>query len=478
MDYAAIETLRDTHPAWRMLRADQAPLLLSFLGRFFVDESRGASPAGQIIDALDDELYVLNSGSPDAPPYPRPAADYLADWAAPEYGYLRRFYPLGSDEIHYDATPALEKAYAWVQSLQSREFVDTESRLQTAIDLLRQIDQGTESDPERRLRELERRKQEIENEIEALRNDPESGLLDRTAVRDRYQQFAATARELLSDFREVEENFRELDRSARERIATWDGSKGELLGELLGGRSRIDSSDQGRSFQAFYDLLLSSSSQEELSNLLERIAAIEELGVDGRMRHVHHSWAEAAERTQETVRRISGQLRRFTDDKIVLENRRVLDLVREIEATALRLRDAGVPSGLGLEFEETGVEINLATERPLHSVRPAAQVDSLLPPAEEEDVDTSLLAEQVIVDPARLAEHLRALIPARGTALLEDIVEMYPVENGVAELITYLALDDDDIEVVTDPEGETVIEYYESERPMRARMPRVEVRRT
>ena len=478
MDYAAIETLRDKHPAWRLLRADQAPLLLSFLGRFFVDESRGASPAGQIIDALDDELYVLNSGSPDAPPYPRPAADYLADWAAPEYGYLRRFYPLGSDEIHYDATPALEKAYAWVQSLQSREFVDTESRLQTAIDLLRQIDQGTESDPERRLRELERRKQEIENEIEALRNDPESGLLDRTAVRDRYQQFAATARELLSDFREVEENFRELDRSARERIATWDGSKGELLGELLGGRSRIDSSDQGRSFQAFYDLLLSSSSQEELSNLQERIAAIEELGVDGRMRHVHHSWAEAAERTQETVRRISGQLRRFTDDKIVLENRRVLDLVREIEATALRLRDAGAPPGLGLEFEETGVEINLATERPLHSVRPAAQVDSLLPPAEEEDVDTSLLAEQVIVDPARLAEHLRALIPARGTALLEDIVEMYPVENGVAELITYLALDDDDIEVVTDPEGETVIEYYESERPMRARMPRVEVRRT
>lgn len=83
----------------------------------------------------------------------------------------------------------------------------------------------------------------------------------------------------------------------------------------------------------------------------------------------------------------------------------------------------------------------------------------------------------MIVDPARLAEHLRALIPARGTALLEDIVQMYPVEHGVAELITYLALDDDDIEVVTDPSAETVIEYYESERSMRARMPRVEVRR-
>ena len=477
MDHAAIETLRDRHPAWRMLRADQAPLLLSFLGTFFVDSGRGATPEGEIVDALDDALYGLNAGAPDAPPYPREATEYLADWAATEYGYLRRFYPLGSDELHYDATPALERAYSWVQSLQTRSFVDTESRLQTAIDLLRQLDQGTESDPERRLRELERRKQEIEREIEQIRADPGFGLLDRAAVRDRYQQFTTTARDLLSDFREVEENFRELDRSARERIATWDGSKGELLGELLGGRNRIDNSDQGRSFQAFYDLLLSSSSQEELTDLLERAASIDGLEVDARMRHVHHAWAEAAERTQETVRRISGQLRRFTDDKMVLENRRVLDLVREIEATALRLRDAGTPLDVGLELEETGVEVALSTERPLHSVRPAADVDSLLPPAEPEDVDTSLLAEQVIVDPARLADHVRSLIPARGTARLEDIVEMYPVEHGVAELITYLALDYDDLEVVTDEHAETVIAYHEADRPMRARMPRVEVRR-
>ena len=477
MDHADIHALRDRHPAWRMLCADHAPLLLSFLGRFFVDEGRGASAEGQIVDALDDLLYALNSESPEDPPYPRRAAEYLADWAAPERGYLRRFYPLGTDELHYDATPALEKAYSWVQSLQARAFVGTESRLQTAIELLRQIDQGTEVDPEVRLRDLERRKLEIEREIEQIHADPEAGLLDITAVRDRYQQFASTARELLADFREVEENFRALDRSARERIATWDGSKGELLGELVSGRSRIDSSDQGRSFQAFYDHLLSSSSQEELSTLLERLTTIEELGADRRMRHVHHGWAEAAERTQLTVRQISEQLRRFTDDQIWLENRRVLDLVREIEGTALRLRDERTTPQGGLDLEETGAEMVLPTERPLHSVRPASEVDSLLPPAEQEDVDTSVLAEQVIVDPAHLVDHLRSLIPARGTALLEDIVDMYPVEHGAAELVGYLALDYDDIEVATDEEAETVIEYEEAGRAMRARMPRVEVRR-
>jgi len=145
--------------------------------------------------------------------------------------------------------------------------------------LLRQIAQGTESDPAKRLDQLERRKQDIAQ----LREDPQAGLLDRTAVRERYQQFAATARDLLADFRQVEENFRALDRSARERIATWQGSKGELLAELVHGRSMIDSSDQGRSFQAFYDLLLSTSGQEELSMLLERLTGIVELGADRRL---------------------------------------------------------------------------------------------------------------------------------------------------------------------------------------------------
>jgi hypothetical protein len=40
---------------------------------------------------------------------------------------------------------------------------------------------------------------------------------------------ADTARGLLSDFRQLEHSFHELDRELRERVATWEGSKGELL---------------------------------------------------------------------------------------------------------------------------------------------------------------------------------------------------------------------------------------------------------
>ena len=166
-----------------------------------------------------------------------------------------------------------------------------------------------------------------------------------------------------------------------------DSGRARLLAELVHGRSMIDSSDQGRSFQAFYDLLLSTSGQEELSMLLERLTGIDELGADRRLRTVHHGWAGAAERTQQTVHNISEQLRRFTDDQVWLENRRVLDLVRQIETSALQVREGELPD-LGLELEETSIDVALPTDRPLFTARPATEVKSLLDPVDSDGFDS------------------------------------------------------------------------------------------
>src|SRR5690554_3281793 len=117
MDYMAIEILRERHPAWRLLRADNASLVLAFLGRWFVEDNRGATPATELIVALDDELHARNADRPDDPPFPKRPRAYLEDWAAPERGWLRSYYPAASDEVHYEVTSAFEKAYAWVAAL-------------------------------------------------------------------------------------------------------------------------------------------------------------------------------------------------------------------------------------------------------------------------------------------------------------------------------------------------------------------------
>lgn len=44
MDLDELGRLWERHPAWRVLRAHDAPLILSFLGRRFIDDNRGAVP--------------------------------------------------------------------------------------------------------------------------------------------------------------------------------------------------------------------------------------------------------------------------------------------------------------------------------------------------------------------------------------------------------------------------------------------------
>jgi Protein of unknown function (DUF3375) len=90
-----IAWLRDNSPAWRLLRADNAPLVLSFLHRVFVADNVRSISATELASRLDDELYALNQqdGGRAAPRFPKPAKAYLDDWAAPGAGWLRKYYP-------------------------------------------------------------------------------------------------------------------------------------------------------------------------------------------------------------------------------------------------------------------------------------------------------------------------------------------------------------------------------------------------
>ncbi|MFL6662994.1 MAG: DUF3375 domain-containing protein, partial [Rhizobacter sp.] len=269
LDQATLDAMRRQHPAWRLLAADSAPLVASFLHRVFVVPNVRTMAQADLAEALEDTLFAVREQL-GAEAYPKSALDYLNDWAGNDKGWLRKFYPTGSDEPHFDLTPATEKAIAWLAGLAERAFVGTESRLLTLFELLRQMSQGVEADPAARLRDLQRRREDIDAEIARVEQG-DLALMSDTGVKERFQQFAALARELLADFREVEHNFRGLDRRVRERIALWDGSKGELLQDILGERDLIADSDQGRSFRAFWDFLMSQARQEELTQLLERV---------------------------------------------------------------------------------------------------------------------------------------------------------------------------------------------------------------
>jgi flagellar motility protein MotE (MotC chaperone) len=473
LSFDEISWLQHNSPAWRLLCADNAPLVLSFLHQVFVTGNTRSISATELAGRLDDALYALNERS-GGRTFPKPAKAYLDDWAAPEAGWLRKYYPEESDEPHFDATPAVEKALQWVRSLQAREFVGTESRLNTVFLLLRQIVFGTETDPQTRLDELRRRRQQLDDEI-ARAEAGELDLLDPSAVRDRYQQFASTARELLADFREVEENFRKLDRRLREKIAGWRGGKGELLDDVLGSRETIAGSDQGKSFQAFYDFLLSQARQEELAGLLDRVHQLGTIAErDPRLAHIHYDWLDAAERTQATVRQLSEQLRRFLDDQVWFENRRVIDILRDIESRALRLRDQR-QIAVTTELDGTAPVIGLPMERPLYTPVRKPRIDSDgIRPADEDGQDPAALFEQVYVDPEPLRGGVRRALQRAPRIGLTDLIAEQPLERGLAELVTYLSLTDEAFTILFDESRREQVSWQEPDGWSRtAALPRV-----
>lgn len=474
MDYQTLDNLRRHHPAWRLLMADHAALVVSFLFACFVAPNLRSLPRQTLAVRLDDHLHHLRNilGS-DA--FPRSPHDYLDDWASDERGWLRKYYPPNEDEPHYDLTPATEKAIDWLSSFDQGQFVGTESKLMTVFEILRQIARGTETDPQARIADLERRKAELDAEIAEIRAGT-IVLMDTTRVKDRFLQMSSTAKALLSDFREVEQNFRDLDRAVRERIATWEGGKGALLEEVFGERDSIADSDQGRSFRAFWNLLMSPTRQEELTELLNgvfELEAVRSMNPDPRLLRVHYDWLEAGESTQRTVARLSGQLRRYLDDQAWLENKRIMQLIRNIEQQALEIRDQA-PAETCMSLDEPAPQITLGLERPLFQppLKPVISDQILL--EGEENVPVDALFSQVYVDRTQLKSLVRRTLQTRQQISLAELVATHPLQQGLAELVTYLSIASDDRRAVIDEQVRDILTWEEpTGRWRRANIPQV-----
>jgi hypothetical protein len=457
MDHDTLDRLRRTHPAWRLLAADHAPLIVSFLYHAFIRPNVRTFAQAELVARLDDFLYHLRQDDPGA--FPRAAVQYLDEWAADERGWLRKYYSAGSDEPSYDVSAATEKAIEWIEGLGQRQFVGAESRLLTVFELLRQMAEGTELDPAVRLAELERRRADLDAEIGRIR-EGRLDLMDATQVRDRFLQMAATARGLLADFREVDQNFRDLDRSLRERIAGWEMGKGALLTQMFGERDAIADSDQGKSFRAFWDFLMTPTRQEELSALLDavfQLAPVRELEPDRRLLRIHYDWLEAGEVTQRAVARLSEQLRRYLDDKSRLEDRRIMTLIREVETRALAVRDT-LPAGPFMELDDDAPDVALSLDRMLYSPPFKPVVADFILTEGDADVPADALFEQVYVDKARLTSHIHRVLQTRKQVSLADLVAMQPLEVGLAEVIAYMSLAaEDGAAVIDDRESQTLV---------------------
>lgn len=271
LDYQWAKNLYERHPvlvAFRK-RVDGFSVMVSCLHETFEQRRQSRYVEPDLINRITDFLLAIDQLDNNA----RTPREYVDEWT--KDGMLRRFYDdLLHDEPFYELTPDAVLLLRWLQDIDQNEFEGTESRLRVLFDLLEQLAYRSSSDKVSRIEQLRREIREREAEIERI----ERGELDvwnDTRIRENFQLVQETSRRLLADFRQVEYNFRVIDRDLRDEILTTPLSKGRLLDNLFSTiDERIWEHDQGKSFRAFWELLMNQARQDEFDTLLSEVVQL------------------------------------------------------------------------------------------------------------------------------------------------------------------------------------------------------------
>ena len=441
MEYAQLVQLRDQHPAWRLLAAEQCSFVAAFLYSEFIVRDERSVAEDQLLEDLENFILAQKSSGALTEAV-RPAREYLAAWCDAQHSWLRRFYQ--KDEPCYDLTAAAQKAIEWLYSLKKQTFVGTESRIRNVVNLLTDLDNNTNLDRDTRIRKLKEQREQLDKEILRLEDGGEIAPPEEIHVREDFRHAATIARAILGDFREVEENFRDLERQLMEHIITWKKGKGELLEKFFQDRDFIVHSDQGRSFSAFWEYITSEENRLQLEAILSRLMknkVIREENKDLDISHIRRQWAQAAAQVQKTVISLSRQIRQYVDEDYLNQERYIYGLIKSIEDKAIQVKD-NMPKGGFMDMDQMAPTLDILMDRPLFNPPRKPVIENTDIKKGDHQPSVEVMFKQVYVDRHKLQDRIGSVMEQSGKKeiALEELLEKFPLEKGLTELLTYMVL--------------------------------------
>jgi hypothetical protein len=458
-------------PSVKLLKAEHAALIIGFLYNQFKVAQRVTIPLAELVEQLDGYLESLNEHEPGR--YARTAQAYINEWADPQHQFLRIAVSSASSVPMVELTADTERAIGWLEDMQMRRTIGTESRFLLIVQMLRDIVQNSTDDPEERLKQLELQRDDLDRQINQLYETAQvDTLYTPTQLRERFFEASSMARQLLRDFRLVEERFRDMARDLQQAQLQPGISKGMLVEQVLDADAQLKESDQGRSFYSFWEFLISPAQNEELKSLLAQVVALPELysalGEDYLLPRLPGYLVEAGEKIVYSNTRLAEQLRRLLDEQTQAENRRAQELIQEITRMAYSLKQQ-IPEHIALLELEGASEVQMVMERPFWEPSAIPTFDQQPDMISEEDladVDLTGLYDQFSIDEEELASHIETLLEQQPQIRLSEVLEYYPAEKGLAEILAYCVIAARDPRHSIDPDTSEDILLSSPNRPL------------
>lgn len=435
MNYEKALSFYKNDKTLQLFRAEHFPLLVSFFHLVFKQQDKISYLQTELQGILGDYIFSLQrQGISD---YTKSPVDYLQKWA--EQGYLRRYYE-SADEPVYELSPATENALKWLEDLNKQQFVGTHSRLIQFFHLLQQIVNAT-SGPHERIQQLQEERNKIDKEIEQIRKGnfakPSS-----TQIKENYFLAEDTAKRLLSDFRQVEENFRELDTQTRQTIIKSTLAKADLLENVFQQQDFLWNTDQGKSFKAFWEFLMSEQMQEELEVLLEKInniPAISEIKKERTVDRIKTNLVDAGDKVNRSNDGLIEQLRKFVEQKNLSESRHILHSIEQIESLLLEHKEVIDQQKIWMEIDGL-YKPSFTMDRPLFNTPVAVTFQDTTISDGLATAETDILFEQFYVDIDQLRNNVKHLLRNHSQIALSDLLNHYKPTKGVAEILGYMQI--------------------------------------
>ncbi|MFK7932762.1 MAG: DUF3375 domain-containing protein [Saprospiraceae bacterium] len=448
MQHQEIRRLISFSPTVKLLRARSAPLVISFLHQEFKAQNRIVVPAyetinhlADYIEALDDRDVIDIEGSDSL----QLARNYITQWCSEENRYLRR-YPDDTGEPVLELTTHTEKAFQWMETLQAREFVGTESRFLSIYRQLKDLIDNTSADPKRKIKELEKQRKAINAEIKAIKKAGVVSTYNDTQIKERFYNVTKTARELIADFKEVEQNFKDISLNIYRQQTKADVHRGQILGYALDASEELKQSDQGRSFYAFWQFLIADNKQDELMEMIRyTYDLLKERDIDladNFLRKIKIFLHNAGQKVINSNHLLADKLSRILSESNFAERRVARDVIDDIKNLAVQ--KVGKFSGKrAFIYIDDLPNIDLSLDRPLGEPKQVANFTNQPTEIGSTQLDNANLApmfDGFEMDRQLLEENIASLLKKSAQISLAEVVKIHPIQNGLEEIITYFSI--------------------------------------
>jgi len=441
--------LFSSSPAIQLIRLRNAHWVIPFLYDVFKsDNTRFSIPESQLLQWLTETLMNQENGQEDleeaqillGETEEIKSRKYLLNWVQ-----RRILQDLTDDQGNtmYQLSAYTEKVFQWVQSLQISRHVGTESRFKLVFNSLRDILDNTEDDKNKRLETLKNKKAEIDKEIKALELGINPDRYNNAQVEERLELFTRNCYELIGDFREVEDNFKQIHRSIVEQHTKADLNKGMILGFAFEAYDSLRGSNQGKSFYAFWDFLISRAGQEEWRELTVRLLElIKDRKIESDQNFIENIKSlllTQGKNVYEANDKMAEKLSKIITEKEVTRHRRLRAQINNLKELAFELIDEDDIS-VGISISDRA-EIRLPMEKKLTQQQRETNIVLKQPIETAEKIEDlerfSKLISRRHVDKKILWQKVEALLKVKETATLKEVLELTPLDHGIAEVISY-----------------------------------------